>query len=114
MTRRREKRKAAKPSNQNVMPDGAVVADRSRQVPNNSYDLPPRFYVDIEFKCSDCGIKEVWTGKQQKWFYEVAKGSLYKTAKRCGVCRNRIKAAKDLQREQMAKADAAKNATKKG
>jgi len=31
----------------------------------------------------------VWTGTQQKWWYEVAKGFVYATAVRCRVCRRK-------------------------
>ena len=83
------------------MPGDAVAADPSKQVQNNSYDLPPVWYVDIDFVCVDCVAEETWTGAQQKWYYEEAKGTLYATAKRCHDCR-RIREAKSLQREQMA------------
>ena len=70
------------------LPVGAVRADKSKQVPNNSYS-PPEYYVDVEFTCIDCGREEVWTAAQQKWYYEVAKGSLYATAVRCRACRRK-------------------------
>lgn len=69
------------------IPRGAVAADPSQQVPNNSYSPPPLFYVDKEFGCVDCGRREIWSAQQQKWYYEVAKGSLYATAVRCLDCR---------------------------
>jgi hypothetical protein len=75
-----------------MIPQGAVTADPSQQVPNNSYSPPPLFYVDKDFDCVDCGRNETWTARQQKWYYEVAKGSLYATAVRCAACR-RIHAA---------------------
>lgn len=87
------------------LPAGAAPADKTQQVPNNSYSPPPDYYVDLEFTCEDCGREEVWTAEQQKWYYEVAKGSLYATAVRCRECRNRINAAKTLQRQQMADAE---------
>ena len=82
-----------------------MAADQSQQVPNNSYDPPQKYYTDIEFTCRDCGSKEVWSAQQQKWYYEVAKGSLYGTAIRCRECRDKIKKQKELQRRQMAAAD---------
>ncbi|TWT62774.1 zinc-ribbon domain-containing protein [Rubinisphaera italica] len=69
------------------IPKGAVLAKRSQQVPNNSYDPAPTYYIDKPFVCIDCGQQEVWTALQQKWYYEVAKGSLYATAIRCRSCR---------------------------
>lgn len=71
---------------------GAVAADLTQQVPNNSYSAKPLFYVDQPFTCRDCGRKEVWTATQQKWYYEVAKGSLYGRAVRCRACRQRRRA----------------------
>lgn len=71
------------------LPRGAVLADQSQQVPNNSYSPPPDYYIDIEFTCRECGRHEVWTAKQQKWYYEVAKGLLYATAVRCRECRRK-------------------------
>lgn len=74
--------------NEVELPAGAVLADPSQQVRNeNSYDPPPLYYLDREFTCVDCGKKEVWSAQQQKWYYEVAKGSLYATATRCRKCR---------------------------
>jgi len=68
---------------------GAIAADLSQQVPNNSYAAKPLSYVDQPFACKDCGKEEVWTAAQQKWYYEVAKGSLYGRAVRCRACRKR-------------------------
>lgn len=73
-------------------PANAVEADLTQQVPNNSYASKPLYYSDIEFECDTCGRREVWTATQQKWWYEVAKGSLYTTAKRCRACRAAIRA----------------------
>lgn len=69
----------------------AVSVDPTALVPNNSYG-PPRFidrgyYLDVPFTCASCGSEEVWTAPQQKWWYEVAKGSLYSGAKLCRTCR---------------------------
>jgi hypothetical protein len=71
-----------------TIPKGAIPADLSRQAKNNSYD-PPHFYVDQPFRCVDCGKQEVWTAGQQKWYYEVAKGSIYGRAVRCRPCRQK-------------------------
>lgn len=104
MNHRREKRRIANGG----LPPGAVAADTSQQVPINTYGSPKTFYVDVAFKCCDCGNDEVWTAKQQKWFYEEAKGSLHATAVRCRDCRNRLKDQKELQRQQMQDAEDAK------
>ena len=99
MTRQHKKKKNPLPKG---MPEGAIVADISKQVPNGSYDPPPLWYFDKDFFCVDCGTEETWTAAQQKWYYEEANGTLYATAKRCHDCRMKIKEAKALQREQMA------------
>ena len=61
--------------------------------PNNSYGAPDfvrrGYYVDRPFRCVDCGKEEIWTGSQQKWWYEVAKGFAYSTAVRCRLCRRK-------------------------
>jgi hypothetical protein len=51
--------------------------------------LLPEYYKDLEFRCRDCGSLEVWTAKQQKWWYEEAKGHLDSTAIRCRPCRRK-------------------------
>jgi hypothetical protein len=101
------------PVEETGIPRGAVVADQSQQAPNNSYSPPPTYYVDVEFKCRDCGKREVWTAKQQKWYYEVAKGPLFGTAVRCHDCRAKIRKQKELQREQMAEAARRKSESSK-
>lgn len=45
------------------------------------------FYLDRSFTCRDCGSREVWTAKQQKWWFETARGSMYSSAVRCRACR---------------------------
>lgn len=97
MSRRRKKRRIAN----GELPPGAVHAAISQQVAINTYGPPKTFYVDIGFKCRDCGIEEVWTAEQQEWFYEVAKGSLHATAIRCRECRLRLKQQKERQHQQM-------------
>jgi hypothetical protein len=54
---------------------------------NNTYGLLPAFYLDRAFTCRDCGVEEVWTAKQQKWWYEVIHGHIDSTAVRCRACR---------------------------
>jgi len=92
MSRRRDKKPKAEPP---LSVGHAIAANLSRQVPNNSWGPPKVVYVDIAFCCRDCGQEEVWTAEQQKWYYEVAKGTLYATAVRCRACRNRISDAKE-------------------
>lgn len=71
-----------------------VKADKSQLLHNNTYGLLPDFYLDKAFTCRDCGNEEVWTAKQQKWWYEVAKGNINSTAVRCRSCRKKEQARK--------------------
>lgn len=71
-------------------PDGAVPVSKEL-ILNPSWspiDWYERgYYLDSPFQCVDCGVEEVWTATQQKWWYEVAKGYVYSHAKRCRTCR---------------------------
>ncbi|MCP2731277.1 zinc-ribbon domain containing protein [Limnofasciculus baicalensis] len=70
---------------------GGVIVDLSALAPNNSYGEPDfvkrKYYFDQPFICAGCNSQEVWTAVQQKWWYEVAKGGLFSTAKFCRTCR---------------------------
>ena len=102
MSRRREKRRIANGG----LPPGAILADTSRQARGSSRAARREFYVEVEFTCRDCGIEDAWTPQQQKWFYEVAKGSLYVTATRCKDCRKQHAVRRAEQKRQV---DAGKN-----
>ena len=71
----------------NTVPLGAVAADSTQLAHNNTYGLLPSFYIDTPFVCKDCGAHEIWTAKQQKWWYEIAKGPIDSRAVRCRPCR---------------------------
>jgi Probable zinc-ribbon domain len=70
-----------------------VAVNQENLAPYNSYGLPEfverGYYVDTPFRCKGCGRDELWTATQQKWWYEVAKGFVYSTAKLCRACRRR-------------------------
>ena len=66
----------------------AVETDHAELVHNNTYGPLPLFYVDMPFECRDCGSDELWTAKQQKWWYEIVKGDINSVAIRCRGCRN--------------------------
>lgn len=74
-----------------------IMADLSKQAPNNSWS-PRTYYRDQEFTCKDCGAVEVWTARQQQWWYEVAKGPIYSSAVRCRACRQKRRAEREEQR----------------
>jgi len=83
----------AKPLERAPMPSRLIPVNEALLAPNNSYGAPDfvgrGYYVDRPFRCVDCGKEEIWTGTQQKWWYEVAKGFVYSTAVRCRICRRK-------------------------
>ena len=87
--------------NMDKRPNYAVVADHKNLVHNNTYGPLPLFYVDKAYTCVDCGSHEIWTAKQQKWWYETAKGHIDSTAIRCRRCRKIIKEQKLEQKKHM-------------
>ncbi|KIQ31161.1 hypothetical protein RT97_16755 [Variovorax paradoxus] len=67
---------------------GQVAADTALLAANNNtYGLLPVYYVDKAFTCRDCDAEQVWTAKQQKWWYESMHGNINSTAVRCLRCR---------------------------
>ena len=82
------------------MPEGAIVANLDEQEENNSYGVKA-YYVDEPFTCRDCGKEEVWTAKQQQWWFEVAKGNINSKAVRCRACRKRVREEKAAQKKHM-------------
>jgi hypothetical protein len=80
----REQKKQAEPGR-------FVPVNADLLAPYNSYGVPKfverGYYIDIPFRCVGCGKDEVWTGWQQKWWYEVAKGYVYSSARKCRKCR---------------------------
>ena len=75
---------------------GMVPADRELLARhNNTYGLLPEFYLDRAFTCRDCGAEEVWTARQQQWWYEVVHGAIDSRAVRCLACRRARRAEHD-------------------
>jgi len=75
---------------------GMVMADKSRLAHyNTTFGEVPDFYLDQAFTCRDCRAQEVWTAKQQKWWHEVAQGSVYSHAVRCRACRQARRALRE-------------------
>ena len=70
---------------------GAVMVSKDLLEHHVSYSDPEFLsrgtYLPMHFVCADCQSQEIWTGEQQKWWYEVAKGDLFSVAKRCRPCR---------------------------
>jgi hypothetical protein len=93
--------KAERAAKLNAAMNGVAV-DRSALAPDNSYSVPAfverGYYVDLPFECQDCGEPQTWTAAQQKWWYEVAKGNVWTTARLCRPCRRRERVRREESR----------------
>lgn len=67
----------------------ALPADPERLTHINTYGALPEFYVDRPFVCRRCGAAEIWRARDQKWYYEQAKGHIDARAVECHACRTR-------------------------
>jgi hypothetical protein len=91
--KRKEKLAAAAAHDPRIIRVGAEAAPCNPKLlaADNSYGRPAfvarGYYVDKAFACVDCKTREVWRATQQKWWYEVAKGNVWTTARRCRTCR---------------------------
>jgi hypothetical protein len=107
--RRANRRALAKAAAKSALPRAALTAKKLEPLgyaqvesahlqPDNSYGAPDfvsrGFYMPMHFVCKDCGKPEVWTAKQQKFWYENAQGSVWTTATRCRECRAKERARK--------------------
>lgn len=94
MASRRKTRKVRRESRRES--PGPVRVNTAALAPYNSYGVPDfvarGYYQDASFTCSGCGVSQVWTASQQKWWYEVAKGDVYSIARLCRPCRRREQA----------------------
>lgn len=89
--RRREEEAARDRRQREAALKNGVLVDPNALEPCNNYGTPDflarGYYLDIPFTCASCGSEQVWTASRQKWWYEVAKGSIYSGAKHCRTCR---------------------------
>lgn len=60
--------------------------------------LEGKYYLDMPFHCVDCRGHQIWTGRQQQWWYEVAGGAPPQVAIRCRDCRIKERARRDQAR----------------
>lgn len=65
----------------------AVPADPSKLSLINTYGSLPEFYLDQPFTCRQCGKREIWKARDQKWYYEEAQGHIAARAVACHDCR---------------------------
>jgi len=73
---------------------GMALADQETLARYNNSDFFPLYYLDRAFTCCDCGAEEVWTAKQQKWWFEKMHGSIWSRPVRCLACRRAHRAQK--------------------
>lgn len=73
----------------------ALKKDDAAYLPHGIFFIAAGWYRDEPFHCRDCGKLEIWTAQQQKWWYEVAKGSVHQVATRCRSCRKAQKKKKE-------------------
>lgn len=98
----RVRRKAARPLRPGTgvpIPKGSAPCNPQNLAPYNSYGLPSfvqqGYYTDTPFQCAHCSKQEVWSATRQKWWYEVAKGSVESRARLCNACRKAERARRD-------------------
>ncbi|MFK8012981.1 MAG: zinc-ribbon domain containing protein, partial [Marinicellaceae bacterium] len=80
---------------------GRLKADHSKLGHINSYGGLPDYYDEIEFRCRDCGVDEIWTARQQKFYFEECKGHIDARAVRCKACRRQLRQDKKEQQAHM-------------
>lgn len=87
-----------------LRPPHTAPVEASRLRPHNSYGEPGfvtrGYYQDLPFRCVDCDAGGVWTAERQKWWYEVARGDVFTTARRCPACRARERLRKEIARRE--------------
>lgn len=74
------------PTQQRAHPS-AVAAAPGKLSHINTYGGLPEFYLDRPFTCRRCGKREIWKARDQKWYYEEAKGHIEARAVECHDCR---------------------------
>ena len=72
----------------------ALAVDYDKLSHMNTYGELPEYYIDRPFTCRKCGKREIWKAKDQKWYYEEAKGDIYAVAVECHTCRKAKKEGK--------------------
>ena len=65
----------------------ALAAEPAKLAHINTYGELPEYYIDLPFVCRACGAREIWKARDQKWYYEEAKGHIDATAVHCHDCR---------------------------
>jgi hypothetical protein len=87
------------------LPRGAVRGDVSKQVFCTACHTPKYFFVDEERQCIQCGNAFIFTGSEQKYWYETLKFNFSSIPIRCVSCRRERRSEQAL-RQQIARAKA--------
>ena len=82
------------------LPKGAVRGDVRKQHYCSAYDTPRYFYVDESKTCVQCGDEFLFSGREQKYWYESLRFHYDSVAIRCPRCRRRRRTENAL-REQI-------------
>lgn len=85
------------------VPHGAVAGNVQEQEFCPIRQVPKYFYVDEEKRCAQCGEDFVFSGKEQKFWYESLKFPFDSVAIRCPRCR-RLRRSERALRQQIAAA----------
>lgn len=81
------------------MPKGAVRGDITRQHFCSMCHSPRYFYVDVGRTCVQCGDAFVFSGAEQKFWYETLQFHFDSIATRCLGCRRKKRSDKALQQQ---------------
>ena len=88
------------------LPNGAVEGDVAKQVFCNLCHVPKYFYVDESRTCIQCGDNFIFSGSEQKFWYEVRQFNFHSIPVRCHRCRRQRRTEHAL-REQIGSARSA-------
>lgn len=84
---REAERIAQLPRDQQCNHPTALPADPEKLRHINTYGSLPEYYIDRPFSCRQCGRRQIWKARDQKWYYEEAKGHMDAIAVHCHECR---------------------------
>jgi hypothetical protein len=87
------------PSYRPAMPKGAVRGDVARQHFCPMCHVPRYFYVDLQRTCADCRGAFVFSGAEQKYWYETLQFHFRSVATRCSACRRKRRTEKQVQQQ---------------
>lgn len=87
------------PPDQQRRHPSAIPVDASKLDHINTYGSLPGYYLDLPFRCRRCGVAQIWKARDQKWYYEQAKGHIDATAVHCHDCRQAAKKVPRTRRE---------------